>query len=200
MSATDRLRDWLRPWVRAVRSREERQDLIWELGRRRRSEPPLPESPIRNVLVICLGNICRSPFAEHFLASRCPALVVRSCGFEAKDGDPAEPTGIQVAVEYGIDLSGHAARPMTSTDVDWADLILGMTGRHHRMLSARWPAATAKFRLLGDFLEVPPYAIADPWGRPAAEFRTVYTQIERASTRLALRLSRNPGDRIGDIR
>ncbi len=190
MSATDRLRRQLRPWVHALRSREERHDLFWELRRRSRREPALPESAIRNVLVICLGNICRSPFGERLLASRCPDLVVRSSGFEAREGNPAEPEAIRVAGEFGIDLSDHAAHRMTTAEVDWADLILGMTGRHHAMLRERWPAATPKLRLLGDYLDGPPHAIADPWGRPAADFRTVYAQIERASARLSNRLER----------
>ncbi len=185
MSATAGIRRRLRPLIEILRSSDARRDLRWELGRRSRGEPSLPEGPIRNVLVICLGNICRSPFAEHLLAAACPDVQVRSAGFEARDGDPAEPDAIRVASEFGVDLSDHAAHRITLADLAWADLIVGMTGRHSGMLQDRWPEHAPKLRLLGDFLAAPPHAIADPWGCPAAEFRLVYRQIRLATTRLS---------------
>ena len=185
MSATAGIRRRLRPLIEILRSSDARRDLRWELRRRVRGEPSLPEGPIRNVLVICLGNICRSPFAERLLAAVCPDLHVRSAGFEARDGDPAEPDAIRVASEFGVDLSDHAAHRITLADLAWADLIVGMTGRHCGMLQDRWPEHAPKHRLLGDFLAASPHAIADPWGCAAAEFRLVYRQIQLATTRLS---------------
>ncbi len=191
MSATAVIRRKLRPLVQILRSSDERRDAFWELRRRVGSEPSLPEPRIRNVLVVCLGNICRSPFAERLLATECPRLLVHSGGFEARDGAPAESDAIRVAAEFGVDLSDHAAHRITIADLEWADLVVGMTGRHHYTVRDRWAAHTPKVRLLGDFLEAPPHAIADPWGCPEAEFRNVYSQIRLAIERLSARLTAN---------
>lgn len=156
--------------------------------RRTRGEPELPSPPVRHVLVVCLGNICRSPFAERLLARERPGLVVRSAGFEARDGDPAERNAIEVAREFGIDLRDHAARRLSERDLVWADLVIGMTGRHQGMLRDRWPAYAGKLRLLGDFLEAPPHGLEDPWGETPEVFRAVYGRIEAAAARLAHRL------------
>lgn len=188
------IRRRLRPLVQILRSSDERRDLLWELRRRSRGEPPLPEGPIGNVLVICLGNICRSPFAGRLLAAGSPSLQVRSGGFEAREGDPAEPDAIRVASEFGVDLSDHAAHRITLDDLEWAHLVVGMTGRHHGMLRDRWDEHSSKIRMLGDFLEARPHSIPDPWGCPQAEFRSVYHQIRLATTRLSARLA-SPGSR-----
>lgn len=175
--------------LRFLRSPEERQDLWWELRRRRSGEPDLPGPRIERVLVVCFGNICRSPFAERLLARECAGLMVRSAGFEAGEGAPAQPEAIRVAAEFGIDLSDHAARRLLREDVEWADLILGMTGRHHAMLRARWPDRADRLRLLGDYLPQAPYALEDPWGCPPDVFRAVYRRIERAAAGLAERIA-----------
>lgn len=195
MSPLASIRRRLSPVARLLRSADERRDLWWELRRRSAGVPALPAPAVRNVLVVCFGNICRSPFAERLIARDCPQLVVRSGGFEAREGDPAEADAIRMAVEFGIDLSDHAAHRLSADDAAWADLIVGMTGRHHGMLRDRWPAHAAKVRLLGDFLPTPPFGIVDPWGCPPEVFRAVYTRIVQATGPLVERLG--PADRAG---
>lgn len=185
---SDPLRRLVAPVWRALRSRDERRDLVWEIRRRLGGEPRLPTGPVERVLVVCYGNICRSPFAERWLARSCPAIEVRSAGFEAGPGVPAEPEAIRVAAEFGVDLTDHAARRMSAEDVAWADLIVGMTGRHVGLVADRWPEGAARVRLLGDYLEVAPYGLEDPWGCPPEAFRAVYSRIVRAGSRLATRL------------
>ena len=111
--------------VRFVRSATERQDLIHEWSRRRGGEPPLPSPPIERVVVICHGNICRSPFAGVDLERRIPHIAVRSAGLAAGPGNPAEPGAIRVGQEFGLDLGEHRSSPLSDADVEW--------GRsHHR--------------------------------------------------------------------
>lgn len=185
--------------VRVLRSHDERRDLAWEWRRRITGEPELP-APIGRVLVVCYGNICRSPFAERLLARACPGLEVRSAGFAAGGGDPAEPQAIEVAAEFGIDLSDHVARRFDRAEADWADLILGMTGRHHGMVVDRWPDRAERVRLLGDALDSPPYGLEDPWGQPAEVFRAVYRRIERATERLVARIEPARDERSSSTR
>jgi protein-tyrosine phosphatase len=102
-----------------------------------------------NVLIVCTGNICRSPFAERLLAARLaesgvPATVA-SCGTDAVAGcKPVERT-LQVArQQYHLDLADHRARQITAEMVDASDLLLAMTGEHVRLVVRRYPGAAAK--------------------------------------------------------
>jgi protein-tyrosine phosphatase len=147
------------------------------------------------VIVICQGNICRSPFGERHLAAQCPHLDVRSAGLKARDGDPVQPAALRIGSEFGVDLEDHAAHLLRDVDVEWADLILGMQGWHQASVHRQWPNASAKVRLLGDFLTNAPHTVEDPWGAPDDFFRAVFEQISLANARLSrlLASSERPG-------
>ena len=104
---------WLRTLVQAVRSAEVREDLHHEFRRGRGREPSLPAGPIRRVVVICHGNICRSPFAGIDLATRNAGVKVRSAGLAAGTGNPAEPGARRAAQNFDIELINHASQPFT---------------------------------------------------------------------------------------
>jgi protein-tyrosine phosphatase len=137
------------------------------------------------VLVICHGNICRSPFAAALLARALPDREVRSAGLLAGEGNPADPTALRVARIWDVDLAAHRTRPIAAADVGWADLILGMEGHHAAALERGFPDAGSKSRLLGHFLPSPPYAIADPWGLSESVFEETFERIALAAERLA---------------
>jgi protein-tyrosine phosphatase len=179
---------WLRVLGRFALDRRERSNRLHEWRRRVRGEPVLPALPIRSVLVICHGNICRSPFAERLLAQSDAELTVRSAGLEAGSGRPAEPAARHAAEAYGVGLDGHRSQPMDDSLVDWADLILAMEGHQLAAVGRRWPSARDRTRLLGDFLADGPYAIPDPWGREPEVFRATFAQIAGAVARLEERL------------
>jgi protein-tyrosine phosphatase len=147
-------------------------------------EPDLPSGRLENVLVVCHGNICRSPFAGALLSARRPALHVRTAGFEAREGAPAEAQAVAAARAFGADLSGHAAHCLTADDLAWADLVLAMEGHQAARLAGASAEAGQKTRLLGDFLPRAPFAIPDPWGRDDAFFRAVFGRITEATAAL----------------
>lgn len=180
---------FLRSAGRLVLSPQARADALHEWRRRRSGEPGLEPGSVQRVLVICHGNICRSPFAARLLASRAPRLEVRSAGLEAIEGRPVEAAALRIAPAFGVDLAGHAAHRVAASDVDWSDLILGMEGHHRAAVRRAWPAGARKTHLLGDFLEAPPYRIDDPWGRSDDAFRATFERIERAVERLASRIA-----------
>jgi protein-tyrosine phosphatase len=119
--------------------------------------------PTRRVLVVCAGNICRSPTAEavlRLLASELPAaaLEVRSRGTEDWNvGRPAHPAMTRVAAGRGYDLSAHTAAQVTADDLAWADDVLVMDDQNHRRLVAAFPDLVQHVRLL-DASGIP-----DPW-------------------------------------
>jgi protein-tyrosine phosphatase len=179
------------PWPAAVARmllhQDLRQDAFYEWRRRLRGEPALPAGPIRTVLLICQGNICRSPFAERRLARYSPDLEVKSAGLDTRAGSPAAPGAVRTALRFGVDLGDHAAHSLDREPelLRWADLIVGMQGRHSTQLSRNWGISPEKVRLLGDFLSSPPHAIPDPWGESDAVFAAAFDRIEGAVQRLA---------------
>ena len=85
-------------------------------------------------LVVCTGNICRSPLGEAFLRRGLAAdgaHEVASAGTDARDGDPAMEGSLVAGAERGVDLAAHRARRLTVGQVRDADLVLAME-RHHR--------------------------------------------------------------------
>ena len=162
-----------------------RQDALHEWRRKRRGEPRLPPGEITRVLVVCHANICRSPFAGALLAARRPELQVRSTGFFADEGSPAEEDARRGARAFGIDLLTHVAHRIAEEDLAWAQLILVMEGHHAAHIARDWPDGSLRTRLIGDYRAEPPYAIADPWGQPDEVFRSTFQRISEAVDRLS---------------
>ena len=180
----------LRRLGRLLLSRRARQNAVHEWRRRRSGEPALPDRPIRRVLVVCHGNICRSPFAERLLAARRSDLEVRSAGLSTTDGGVADPVAARVALRYGVDLASHATRRLRGEQVEGADLILGMEGYQIAHARRQWPEHAGRMHLLGDFLDMPPHTIEDPWGQSEEAFAGTFDQIQAAVERLAAQLPR----------
>ena len=86
----------------------------------------------QNVLVVCQGNICRSPLAAALL-SRKESLNVRGRGFGPSD--KKSPKKIRVYAEsIGINLDKHRSQQITQNDVDWADVVIYMDNANYKKL------------------------------------------------------------------
>lgn len=79
------------------------------------------------VLVVCIGNVCRSPLAERLLTARAPHLQVTSAGVQGMVGSPMEPTAAGELVRLGGDPSGFTATLLEPAHVEAADLVLAAT-------------------------------------------------------------------------
>lgn len=86
------------------------------------------------VLVVCTGNLHRSPLAERLLAFRlAPAggrFHVSSAGTIAENGAPMDPAAASLLTELGGDPAGAAARRLTAPLVSDAELVLGAATEH----------------------------------------------------------------------
>jgi protein-tyrosine phosphatase len=125
--------------------------------------PAADSLPTRHVLVVCAGNICRSPTAEavlRVLGAGDPTvdLEVRSRGtHDWNVGRRAHPTMTRIAAERGYDLSGHIAAQVSPDDLAWAEDVLVMDDENYHQLARRYPNLIQHVRLL-DATGIP-----DPW-------------------------------------
>ncbi len=100
-------------------------------------------TPPFQILIVCTGNVFRSPAAEFLLADRfgcASGLSISSAGTEAVAGAPVAPAVESRLRRLGIDAGGHRARPLSDTLIGQANLILTMTALHRRWVVERSPA------------------------------------------------------------
>ena len=123
---------------------------------------------MKSVLVVCIGNICRSPMGEALIAAALPQLEVASAGVGALVGQPADPIARQLMAERGLDIEAHRARQLTNLMCQQADLILVMDEEQRLLINQRHPLTRGKLFRLGEVARVD---IPDPYrlGRPAFE-------------------------------
>jgi protein-tyrosine phosphatase len=99
------------------------------------------------ILVVCTGNVCRSPMAEGFLRAALvqrlgrDAPVVSSAGTAGWEGSGATNEAIAAARERGVDVGAHRARVLSRALIDDAELVVCMTGRHRAAVAAIDPEA-----------------------------------------------------------
>ncbi len=134
----------------------------------------------RSVLMVCIGNICRSPMAEACLRRELErtgsACRVASAGLQALVGHPADRCARDVALEHGLDLSAHRARQLDVRMVRDHDLILVMEQEQVDMLLATYPFARGRVHRLGRWLD---QEISDPYRRPREYFERAYERIQK---------------------
>ena len=150
------------------------------------------------ILLVCTGNTCRSPMAEVLLRralelAKVEGVSVGSAGTGAFGGEPASEGSYLVALENGLDLAGHRARPVTRELVAESDLILAMSRGHLRKLQTM--GAGAKAHLIGDYagIEGDP-EVADPVGGPIEGYRATYLQLDLMARAVAKRVGKKAPD------
>lgn len=131
------------------------------------------------ILVVCTGNICRSPTGERLLRQLLPNLTIDSAGTSGLSGEPADQTASLIAQRHGLSLEGHIARKLTPAMAREYDLILVMEPSHIESVTAIAPEARGKIMLFGHWLTQK--SIPDPYRKSSEAFEHVYELLAQAS-------------------
>jgi len=143
---------------------------------------------IEQVLVVCRGNICRSPVAAAMLKQLCPSKRVESAGLGAMVGQGVEPMARQLAKAEGLDVIGHMARQLSHEMLQRADLVLVMSHGQRLAVGELSPAALGKTMLLGHWLDSNATEIPDPYRKSEEAFQHVHQQLRHAAKAWASKL------------
>ena len=144
----------------------------------------------KRIMIVCIGNICRSPTAEHLMrVALAPCdIVVSSAGLSALKNKPIEATAGAVLVEHGHELPQHSATQLTAAAINEADLILVMEQHHIGGVLSLAPEARGKVFLLGKWQDN--REINDPYRQGKPAFVHAYALIDAAVNAWAQRIKR----------
>jgi protein-tyrosine-phosphatase len=126
----------------------------------------LHKRQIRKVLVLCYGNICRSPLAAALAAKKYSNVSFFSAGFHTLTGRHCPEFVLGAAMRLGIDLTEFRSKCVDAKMIDESELILIMDTYNYELLKARFPHALDRALFLGIFLPRPQLEINDPYDNP----------------------------------
>ena len=136
----------------------------------------MAEFSAMRILVVCAGNICRSPLAEALLrralSERGVQAEITSAGLSAEPGLPPSEGLDAPARSRGFDLSVHRSRRVEASDLREADVVVVMTAAQQAESTRLEPLASAKVWLLGE------RDIADPYMEDPATYEACAVEIE----------------------
>jgi low molecular weight protein-tyrosine phosphatase len=143
-----------------------------------------PPDNVKIILIVCSGNICRSPMAEGYLKEKLSNLKmnninVYSAGTLNISGKSADDNAIAACLDNGIDIRSHVSYGIIQLPVGSAGLILVMEEGHRESIIDNFPIAEGKTHLLGDFSpDNPGCEIDDPIGLPLECFQESFKEIK----------------------
>ena len=137
-----------------------------------------------SVLVMCYGNICRSPFAEAVL-DRTTNKVVTSAGTYLKAGRKSPAEAVEAAAALGIELTNHCSQVVTEEELKLIDLIIVFDRANWLAIRSMCPEVMQRVAYLGAADPNEPLEVQDPFGHGIEEFHECYRRVQRLVERLA---------------
>ena len=118
---------------------------------------------IKNLIFVCVANMCRSPMAEGLAKNILGSRVKISSAGLAPFSKNATREAVEILKEfYGIDISEHCPKPVTDLDLNRVDLIIGLYSTVYRYLSDVYPHLSEKILL---------WEIEDPFGKDMKAYK-----------------------------
>ncbi len=141
---------------------------------------------VRSILVICYGNVCRSPYLQAVLARELPEVNVISAGFVGPDR-PVPAHSLALAARRGFDLSAFRSRPLARVRAREIDLVIVMDSAQRSHVARVFGVSPGRMIVAGD---LDPQlsatrAIADPWGKSLEAFAESFDRLDRCATTIS---------------
>lgn len=152
-----------------------------------------------HIVLVCTGNICRSPMAEGILRdSLSPKALslatVSSAGTGAMARLPASEHSVTVCAEQGIDIASHRSRPLSRYLIEESDLVLGMEECHSTGALSLAPELADRIHVLESYgagdETAPVTGVPDPIGGSLEEYRSSFSRIQQQITDARSRIER----------
>ena len=146
---------------------------------------------MKKILMVCLGNICRSPLAEGILKSKLnpDSFFVDSAGTAAYHiGESPDHRSIAVAKKNGIDISNQKARKFSSDDFNEFDLIYAMDTENYQNICSLAQNKTDLIKVKMILNEINPsknLSVPDPYYGGVHGFENVYDMLDKACSKIA---------------
>jgi protein-tyrosine phosphatase len=149
------------------------------------SQRVLKLESVRSILVVCYGNICRSPYLEAVLRRDLPEITTNSAGF-GPPGRPAAPHTLTLSGQRGFNLTNFQSSPIGRANVARTDLVIVMDTDQARQLTRMFRISPSRIIVAGD---LDPKAgetrgIRDPWGESLEVFTECYDRLDRCAATL----------------
>jgi protein-tyrosine phosphatase len=170
-------------------------DLMWRIGPYRKYGR-VDWSRVSRMVFICQGNICRSPFAYFQALALESKFPIESFGLATTTGSGANGLAIEVALDFGLDMSGHSATDMSDFEICDGDLLIVMEDRHITWLGPNTAGRDVQLCLLGLWCR-PRFALLyDPHNHPRAYFESCFHRINLAVANLLKERSDTQGSGV----
>ena len=149
---------------------------------------------MKKILMVCLGNICRSPLAEEVMRSKIKKYglnaEVDSCGIGGWHvGEPPDDRAQRTALKHGLDISHQRCRKITLNDFDNFDVIYAMDGEIFSKLSQMALQGRKEQKKIKLFMnELYPNAnlpVPDPYSGGMIQFEEVWEMIDAGCEKIA---------------
>ena len=150
----------------------------------------------KRILMVCLGNICRSPLAHGIMAQKLPGSFVDSAGTGSYHITcPPDPRSIEVAQQNGIDIRYQSARKFETKDFGDFDHIYVMDRQNYRdvVAKANTPAEVDKVELICEAADMGLIPVPDPYYGSDDDFLKVFDMVNNACDRIVKKWEENDG-------
>lgn len=147
------------------------------------------------ILMVCLGNICRSPLAEGILKSKLPEnnFLIDSAGTgNYHIGDLPDKRSIDIAKEFDIDITDQRGRQFSSKDFDVYDVIYAMDNSNYQNIQQLAKNETDKQKvklIMNEIYKDQNFDVPDPYSGGIEGFKNVFMMLDEACDIIAKKLS-----------